>query len=216
MLRSGPAPGGARVPETMCPEDSEPTAGAGCPSSPVEDLLVRHLPGLRAFVRLRAGPAVRAREAQSDLVQSTCREVLERIGDFRQGGESGFRHWLYTTALRKILDKHDFHTAQKRDVARENAGADVEDRPGADLLAVYHRFASPSRNAIAAEELERVEAAFGELPEDYREVVLLSRVVGLSRSEVAQAMGRSEASVRNLLFRALAQLSRLLARGDSR
>jgi RNA polymerase sigma-70 factor (ECF subfamily) len=172
----------------------------------LEELLLRHLSGLRAFVRLRAGPLVRRREAESDLVQSVCREVLLHAGDFRHGGEPAFRHWLYATAVRKILNKQEFHTAQRRDLrAEELPGAD-----GAGVLDAYATFSSPSRKLVTAEELARIEQAFDGLPEDYREVVLLSRVVGLTRAEVAAAMGRSEPSVRNLLHRALAALSQRL------
>ncbi len=194
-------------------EDERPPAAAPPDAEPppaVLELLERHLPGLRAFVRLKAGALVRAREPESDIVQSTCREVLERVHEFRHGGEAGFRQWLYTTALRKILDKHEYHTAQKRDVRREERGVQAGEAD-ASLLAVYHRFASPSRGAVAQEELERIERAFAALPEDYREAVLLSRIVGLPRGEVARAMERSEASVRNLLHRALVRLSALLS-----
>lgn len=172
----------------------------------VDELLVRHLPSLRSYVRLKAGRLVRAREAESDIVQSVCREVLGRQGDFRYGGEAGFRHWLFTTALRKILDKRKLHTADKRDLRREDAGAgDLDAR--VDQLAAY---ASPSGVAIGHEELERVAAAFDALGDDYREVILLSRVVGLSRADIAREMDRTEASIRNLLHRALAELSRRL------
>ena len=41
-------------------------------------------------------------------------------------------------------------------------------------------------------------------------MILLSRVVGLSRAEVAQGMARSEASVRDLLHRALSLLAQRL------
>jgi RNA polymerase sigma-70 factor, ECF subfamily len=175
----------------------------------IEELLLRHLPGLRAFVRLRAGPLVRRREAESDLVQSVCREVLLHAGDFRHGGEPGFRHWLYATAVRKILNKQEFHTAQRRDLG-------AEESPGAEaLLDAYGTFSSPSRHLATAEELARIEQAFDALPEDYREVVLLSRVVGLPRAEVARAMDRSEGAVRNLLHRALATLSQRLDMDDA-
>lgn len=170
----------------------------------IDELLVRHLPGLRAYVRLKAGPAVRAREAESDIVQSVCREVLQQQGNFRFGGEAGFRHWLFATALRKILDKRKRHTAARRDVRREvSPGIDAgDDRYGADAA-----FASPSGVAIGYERLEQIAAAFERLSPDHAEVVLLSRVVGLSRAEVAVAMNRTEASVRNLLHRALADLA---------
>jgi RNA polymerase sigma-70 factor (ECF subfamily) len=170
----------------------------------VEQLLVEHLPGLRAFVRLRAGPVLRSREAESDVVQSACREVLERAEGFRHGGSIGFRRWLYTTALRKILNKHEFHTAAKRDVRRD---APAEDSL---LLSTYGNFCSPSGVAAAREELQRIEHAFEQLSPDHREVILLSRIAELSRAEVAGEMGRTEASVRNLLHRALAHLAQLL------
>jgi RNA polymerase sigma-70 factor (ECF subfamily) len=169
----------------------------------VDELLVRHMPGLRTYVRLKTGGLVRAREAESDIVQSVCREVLQRAPSYRYGGEAGFRHWLYTTALRKILDKRSFHTAARRDVRNEETTGEDEHGPSV-------RFASPSGVAMGREELERMSQAFEELDPDHREVILLSRVVGLSRTEVAGEMGRTEASVRNLLHRALAQLAKRL------
>ena len=61
-----------------------------------------------------------------------------------------------------------------------------------------------------AEQLDlpvELEAAFDDLPEHYREVVTLSRIAQLSRAEIARQMGRTEASVRNLLSRALIALA---------
>ena len=57
----------------------------------IEQLIQEHLPGLRAFVRLNAGATLRAREAQSDLVQSVCREVLEGREGFEYRGDAAFK-----------------------------------------------------------------------------------------------------------------------------
>lgn len=171
-------------------------------------LLVENLPALRAFVRLRAGAVVRARETESDIVQSACREALVSFEGFRYGGAEGFRHWLFTTALRKIVKKDRHHRAAKRDVGREQhlaEGVDV-----GDLLTAYATFATPSRQFAAAEEIERIEAAFELLSDDHREVILLSRIVGMSRKEVAAALGKTEDAVRNLLHRGLTNLARIL------
>ena len=54
----------------------------------IEKLLVRHLPGLEAFVRLRMGPALRGMLTAPDLVQSVCREVLEDLSGFEFRGEA--------------------------------------------------------------------------------------------------------------------------------
>ena len=64
----------------------------------IEQLLVRHLPGLEAFVRLRMGPVLRGVATAPDLVQSVCREVLGDLGDFEFRGEAPFRAWLYVCA----------------------------------------------------------------------------------------------------------------------
>ncbi|MBI1382702.1 MAG: sigma-70 family RNA polymerase sigma factor [Planctomycetaceae bacterium] len=176
----------------------------------LEELLVRHLPRLRTYVRAKAGGLVLAREDASDIVQSVCREVLERAPGVRASTEAEFRAWLFKTTLRKILDKHKLHTADKRDVRREAEGVAGEDRMP------DRRYASPTGAAIGHEELERLARGLDFLSEDQREVVLLSRVVGLSRAEVASEMGRTEASVRNLLHRALGELSGHLERGTDR
>ncbi len=183
----------------------------------VDELLQHHLPGLRAFIRLRMGPVLRDRESCSDLAQSVCREVLEHLGRFQYPGEKAFKHWLFTEALRKISNRAEFYRAAKRDAAREvRAGGSTEDRSSdGGLSQIYHTVLTPSRELMAREHVERLERAFDRLPDDYREVITLSRVVGLSRAEIAREMGKSEASVRNLLHRGLSRLAELLEQGTS-
>jgi len=182
-------------------------------SAAIEQLLERHLPGLRAYIRLRAGAGLRARESSSDIVQSVCRDVLENMGRFRYPGEAAFRAWLYATAMRKIADRAEYWRAAMRDPAREvRLSPGSATRPSgtddARLAEVYRAsFFSPSQAAMGREALVRLESAFEKLPEDYREVIVLSRIVGLSRAEIAEKMGRTEASVRNLVSRALAELA---------
>lgn len=172
----------------------------------VERLLARHLPALEAYVRLRVGTAFGAREDASDVVQSTCRDLLERLEGFRHGGEEAFRHWLYATAARKIADRFAFHAAQRREAARELPSAAASRALGA----AFAGLASPSQQAMGGELLERLRSAFAGLDEEEREVVLLARVARLSRAEIARALGRSENGVRNLLHRTLVKLAERL------
>jgi RNA polymerase sigma-70 factor (ECF subfamily) len=65
------------------------------------------------------------------------------------------------------------------------------------------------------ERIARLEAAFDRLPADYREVITLTRIVGLPHREVAEAMGRSETASRMLLYRALAELAAELEGDDN-
>jgi len=175
----------------------------------LDAILASHLPGLRAYVRLNASPALRAKESCSDLMQSVCREALQDLADLRSDAEPAFRQWLFTLALRKIQDRAKFYRAERRDAGREvgpPAGTDAE----RELLATYRTFASPSHHAAAREEVARLEAAFDRLPPEYRDVIVQARLLGLSHAEIARQQDRSEEAVRMLLHRARAKLARLL------
>lgn len=173
----------------------------------VDDLLVRHLPRLRAFVRLRAGPLVRAHDDTGDLVQSVCREVLGKASQLHFDNEAAFRHWLFTEALRKIGKRARYHTAEKRDARRA-------EQLDSELAACYSSIASPSQHAAVREQIARVEAAFDDLDERQREIVTLAYVVGLSRAEIGAHIGASEGAVRTALHRALARLAAKLDRDE--
>jgi RNA polymerase sigma-70 factor (ECF subfamily) len=171
-------------------------------------LLERHLPSLRAYIRLRMGPRVRRWDSEQDLAQSVCREALENLDGFTYRGEAAFRHWLFTIARRKLADRDEYLGAEKRDADRliSNAGSETS-----FAREVYAAFGTPSELAIRAETLARIEEALDEMPEESREVVLMSRLAGLSTIEIAEKLGKKPASVRSALSRALARLGRALA-----
>jgi RNA polymerase sigma factor, sigma-70 family len=174
----------------------------------LKELVVRHVPALRGYVRLKMGGALREHESASDVVQSVCREVLGDLSGFEYRGEGAFRHWLFTAAERKLRDRARYWGRAKRDGARTTP---LE--PGSqahEVLDAYASIASPSQDAIATEELARIERAFDALPESYRQVILLSRVVGLDTEEIAREISQSSHYTRTLLSRSLARLASLL------
>jgi RNA polymerase sigma-70 factor (ECF subfamily) len=178
----------------------------------IEQLLEQNLPDLQHFIRVRAGRLLLAKEESSDLVQSTCREILQHLDRFQYENEEAFKKWLHTTALRKILDRARYYQAEKRDAGREVRPRRKSPSQSGEgqLLEAYQTFATPSRSAMSREELERVQVAFEQLPDDYREVIILARVVGLPHAEIAEKMNRSQGAVRVLLSRALARLATLV------
>lgn len=177
-------------------------------SQALGQLLDRHLPSVRAFVRAHMGAQLRARESSSDLVQSVCRELLTHQDRFQHPGEHGFQAWLFTTARRKIANRARDMERDKRDVQREvgGLGASAIDALGA----AYARMSSPSGHALRREEVAQLEAAIDQLPDEQKEVLTLAHLAGLSRGEIAAQMGRTEEAVRALLHRAKARLSILL------
>ncbi len=178
-----------------------------------ESLLQCHMTDLQAFVRLRTGPMIRARESCSDIVQSVCREILEHADGFCHPREEAFKRWLFTTAQRKILQRQRYYKAEKRDEAREVLLGD-EEHIGSMSLGCHSSTGTPIRHAQAREEVQRIEASLEGLPDDYREVIWLAHVAGLGRKEIGEAMGRSEGAVRVLLHRAVARISSLITHDD--
>lgn len=176
----------------------------------LEALIDRHLPALRAFVRLRADAAFRARESCSDLVQTSCRQALQHLQDFEWRGEDSFRNWLFALTANKLLNRRQYHRAARRDPAREAAPID----DSAALLAAYSAIVTPSQDVIAREFAERLEAAIDQLPASYREVLLLARVAGLSHAAIAERLGTTEAAARTRLTRARTRLATLLDLGS--
>jgi RNA polymerase sigma factor (sigma-70 family) len=180
-------------------------------SRALDALLVRHLPGLRAFVRLRVGAEVRAHESCSDLVQSVCRELVEDWPRLDFADDAAFRAWLFTAALNKVRERARYLQRHRRDVRREVGGT-----AGADLAAGYAVLSTPSALANSAEQIARLEAAFDQLSEDHREVLTLARLAGLPLKVVGERMGgRSPGAVTMLLGRAMATLGAILDRGPA-
>lgn len=176
-------------------------------------LLDRHLPSVRAFVRAHMGAQLRARESSSDLVQSVCRELLTHQERFQNPGEHGFEAWLFTTARRKIANRARDLGRDKRDVRREIGGLEASAIDG--LGAAYAKMSSPSGHVLRREEIAQLEAAIDQLPDEQKEALTLAHLAGLSRAEIGAQMGKTEEAVRALLHRAKARLSILMGAADT-
>lgn len=200
------------MPRYSSPQDPYPAAvdrteapGEESNEAAIRSALERNLPGLLAFIRLHAGPLVMQKEWSSDLAGSVCREVLEDLPAFEYRGEVPFRKWLCQVALNKIRARGRSLRAARRDVGRE-----VPIHGELEPDALRPGFTTPSRIAIREEDMVALERAFADLPEDYRKVVIASRILGQSAAEIGAEMDRSEGAVRVLLHRALFRLGALM------
>ena len=78
-----------------------------------------------------------------------------------------------------------------------------------DALEIAKDEPDPERNAIAREELRRVQATLDRLPPRCRQAILLKQIDGLTRREIAQRMGIGEGTVKDYVaegVRALADV----------
>ncbi|MCA8951429.1 MAG: sigma-70 family RNA polymerase sigma factor [Planctomycetes bacterium] len=183
-------------------------AARGGDSGALDSLFERHLPPLIAFIRARSGPALLARESAIDVAQSVCRELLLDAEHIELRDEGAFRNWLMMAAMRKVYDRAKALKRQRRDVARERPLPNVG--PEADAILAALPNATPSQYAIANEQLERIETALLELPDDQREAVAMSRLLQLDYAQIAEQMGRTESAVRGLVARGLLAIAERL------
>jgi len=180
------------------------------PSSTLDRLLRPQLSGLKRFVRAQTGPMLRAQEAVSDLMQSVCRELVERWEPTREPDHDGLRKWLFHLTKRKIVERLRYYGREKRQPLRplDDGGSTASDGSAVPDL----KSSTPSEAAIDRERHERIEKAMLLLPTEYREVIVLARQEELSHAQIGERLGRSEMAVRKLLSRAMARLV-LLTRG---
>lgn len=190
----------------MAPSSGELSVRAAAGDSGARrTLLHQHWQGLCSFVHRRLGRRIRARETSLDLAQSVYREALESLDDIEYRGADSLRKWLLLRAEHKIRDRGKYWGRDKRAPEREVllSGLDGREAEFEALLSLR----TPSRSAVAREDLERLERALEELPRDYRRAVLLARVAGCTHEELARELGRTESATRTLLSRALARLA---------
>ena len=129
-----------------------------------------------------------------DLFQDTWLAVARHAHHLREGSQ--LLPWLYTIARNKHHNAFRMHFLERK--RRERALAAPSDRP-----------LEPDAEADARRRAARIETAFANLPDAYREVLLLS-MEGLTSQAIAGILGIREDAVRKRLSRARAELARKL------
>jgi len=164
---------------------------------------------VRRIIRLRLDQKLRPKLDSVDIVQDALIQALGGLKDFNYQNEGDFLRWLSRIAenkLRDILDK--FHT-EKRDVHKEipfkKEGRSTES--GSVAAPGPMRTTTPSVIACRKEALDKLEQALDKLKPEYKQVVMLKKIEGLSHAEIAERLGKKEGAMRMLLARAMAALA---------
>jgi RNA polymerase sigma-70 factor (ECF subfamily) len=142
-------------------------------------------------------------EDRLDLIQSTLLQVVRTLGSFR--GDSSFTTWLFRVTANEALM---LMRSQRRQRARVVEGLDFEEL---GLLPTVRSATSGDDAATLAEREAHVREALGELPEDYRDVVVAHYHEDLGLHEIARKLSVSESAVRSRLHRARVRLRAILS-----
>jgi RNA polymerase sigma-70 factor (ECF subfamily) len=167
---------------------------------------------LDILARMEIGRRLQTKIDASDVVQETFLEAHRNFGNFRGTVEPEFAAWLREILAARIsnLVRHYVGT-QARDVRREQ-GLEINLDQSSQMLdrGLCSLQATPSQNASNREQGVLLAQALAQLPEEYRDVVVLRQLQELPFAEVAERMERSVDSVQKLWVRALVRLRQLL------
>jgi RNA polymerase sigma-70 factor (ECF subfamily) len=199
------------------PDNPQELVGSGLGEGERTRWLLHNENRLRILARLEINRRLGGKFDPSDVVQQTLLEAWQGWDRMQARDEQQKLAWLRQILAHQLarLLRH-YRGTQKRDVSRElslEQSLDQSARRLDDLLIAGDP--SPSQAASASEQLERLAQVLEELPEDYRQVILLRNLEELSHAQVAERMGRSDAAVRMLWLRALAALSAALKQASS-
>jgi RNA polymerase sigma-70 factor (ECF subfamily) len=181
-------------------------------AAPLGQLLELYRSYLSLLARTQIGPRLQGKVDASDLVQETFLEAHRNFARFQGASEPQFVHWLRRILAAKLagLLRHYLGT-RGRDVRLEEEIVQALDQSSIMLdRGLIAPESSPSQQASGREQAVLLANALAQLPENYREVLVLRHLEGLTFPEVARRMGKSLDSVEKLWLRALARLRQQL------
>jgi RNA polymerase sigma-70 factor (ECF subfamily) len=167
---------------------------------------------LTLLASVQLGRRLRGKVDASDVVQDTFLEAHRDFAQFQGATEAELTAWLRQILARNIANvlRH-YYDVKARDVRLErDLHAELEKSSQALCGGLADPLSSPSRQAARREQAVLLADALRRLPEDYRDVIVLRHLEGLTFAEVARRMGRSLDSVDKLWVRALSRLRRTL------
>ena len=142
-------------------------------------------------------------EDAADMTQEAFIKAYNSLQSFR--GDSKFSVWLYRIVSNVCLD---FLRSKNR---RPTVSLSVEDDDGEDAqLDVADESQSPELLLDRKLMRDSVRRGLDSLPPDYRQILLLREIQGLSYDEIAQALSLEVGTVKSRIFRARKRLCTFL------
>lgn len=156
----------------------------------------------RVAARLLGDP----RDAE-EVTQDVLMTVVGKIGTFK--GQAAFSSWLYRIAANAAYDR--LRSRRSRAEVSLEPLLPLFDEEGRHVQPVLDWSSELEDPAVAREARSALERSIGRLPAEYRIVLLLRDVEGLTSEEVADALGLTVAAVKSRLHRARLFLRQELA-----
>ena len=163
---------------------------------------------VRRIIRLHIGKELRSKLESMDIVQDAFISALRGLESFTYKSEGDFLRWISKIAENRIRDNLDKFHADKRDIHKEIPLNDNSSTTQDTFVRVSGPVdaATPSLIMSKKEDLNKLEKAMDKLKPEYRKVITLTKIEGLSYKEAGDKLGKGTDAVRMLLSRALTAL----------
>ncbi|MDJ0522060.1 MAG: RNA polymerase sigma factor [Planctomycetota bacterium] len=142
-----------------------------------------------------------------DVMQNTLIKILRKADSYR--GESDPMGWIYRITLNEA---RELHRKRKRRPAVSLDALPIDFDETQHAVGVSDIAGRPDKSAMAGEIDDRIRDAIQELPDGYREAVVLYDLEGVPYAEAAQLMGLSLGGFKTRLHRARLHLRNVLER----
>lgn len=146
-------------------------------------------------------------EEASDLTQETFLSALKAIHKFR--GEADLKTWLFRIAINESRNRFRWWKRRRRDVTISldvtvgESNTPLSETVSSDAL-------NPEEKTLRIEREKILREALNELPEIFREAVVLCDIEGLSYEEIAQTLEVNIGTVKSRIARGRDELRRKL------
>ena len=142
-------------------------------------------------------------EDAADMTQETFIKAYNSLGSFR--GDSKFSVWLYRIATNVCLD---FLRSRSR---KPTVSLSMEDDDGEEMqLDIADESASPEMLLERGLTRDAVRRGLNALPPDYKQILLLREIQGLSYDEISDVLDLEVGTVKSRIFRARKRLCAFL------
>lgn len=144
-------------------------------------------------------------EDAADMTQEAFIKAYNSLASYR--GDSKFSVWLYRIVSNVCLD---FLRARKR---RQTVSLSVVDDEGEETeLEISDESASPEKLLERSMTRDAVRRGLQELTPEYRQILILRELQGMSYDEIAETLGLESGTVKSRIFRARKKLCTFLVR----
>jgi RNA polymerase sigma-70 factor (ECF subfamily) len=170
---------------------------------------------LTLLARVEVGRRLQGKLDPADLVQETFLEAHRHFPAFRGITEPEFVGWLRRILAGVLANtvRRYFGTRARDPRLEQNLQVGIDQSScvlGSQLISPG---SSPSESAVRREQAVLFADALDRLSEEYREVIVLRHLEGLTFAAVGERMGRSVDSVEKIWLRAVAKLRKTVEGG---